>query len=124
MTYVLIIAALIVATLIIYLRITYRGLSGEDLRQYDQMISPHGTAVQSDALDTLTAYLDEEFGQPAVSGASKSGWSDKRKRFDAAGLARKDIQAEFRSEAITIDCLLYTSPSPRDQRGSRMPSSA
>ena len=23
-----------------------------------------------------------------------------------------------------IDCLLYTSPSPRDQRGSRMPSSA
>ena len=25
---------------------------------------------------------------------------------------------------IHIDCLLYTSPSPRDQRGSRMPSSA
>ena len=29
-------------------------------------------------------------------------------------------------EALQIDgsCLLYTSPSPRDQRGSRMPSSA
>ena len=27
-------------------------------------------------------------------------------------------------EAISIACLLYTSPSPRDQRGSRMPSSA
>ena len=26
--------------------------------------------------------------------------------------------------AINKDCLLYTSPSPRDQRGSRMPSSA
>ena len=26
--------------------------------------------------------------------------------------------------ALFIDCLLYTSPSPRDQRGSRMPSSA
>ena len=25
---------------------------------------------------------------------------------------------------VTTDCLLYTSPSPRDQRGSRMPSSA
>ena len=25
---------------------------------------------------------------------------------------------------VPIDCLLYTSPSPRDQRGSRMPSSA
>ena len=30
-----------------------------------------------------------------------------------------DINAEFFSV-----CLLYTSPSPRDQRGSRMPSSA
>ena len=29
-------------------------------------------------------------------------------------------------DAVTphMDCLLYTSPSPRDQRGSRMPSSA
>ena len=26
--------------------------------------------------------------------------------------------------ALAITCLLYTSPSPRDQRGSRMPSSA
>ena len=25
---------------------------------------------------------------------------------------------------MRMDCLLYTSPSPRDQRGSRMPSSA
>ena len=25
---------------------------------------------------------------------------------------------------VNITCLLYTSPSPRDQRGSRMPSSA
>ena len=27
-------------------------------------------------------------------------------------------------EAVVSACLLYTSPSPRDQRGSRMPSSA
>ena len=27
-------------------------------------------------------------------------------------------------EAVLTICLLYTSPSPRDQRGSRMPSSA
>ena len=27
-------------------------------------------------------------------------------------------------DLLLIDCLLYTSPSPRDQRGSRMPSSA
>ena len=29
-----------------------------------------------------------------------------------------------RLKALIVDCLLYTSPSPRDQRGSRMPSSA
>ena len=31
---------------------------------------------------------------------------------------------QFLSEASKAACLLYTSPSPRDQRGSRMPSSA
>ena len=30
----------------------------------------------------------------------------------------------FGTIAIIMTCLLYTSPSPRDQRGSRMPSSA
>ena len=33
--------------------------------------------------------------------------------------------AEFRAVVVNSgNCLLYTSPSPRDQRGSRMPSSA
>ena len=32
--------------------------------------------------------------------------------------------SEGRWQAVLKDCLLYTSPSPRDQRGSRMPSSA
>ena len=32
--------------------------------------------------------------------------------------------AKLHSNEMGLDCLLYTSPSPRDQRGSRMPSSA
>ena len=32
-----------------------------------------------------------------------------------------ELNGEFR---VFLPCLLYTSPSPRDQRGSRMPSSA
>ena len=39
-------------------------------------------------------------------------------RNDALGVAAKRAVARF------LRCLLYTSPSPRDQRGSRMPSSA
>ena len=33
-------------------------------------------------------------------------------------------QRLFDPTFLSNDCLLYTSPSPRDQRGSRMPSSA
>ena len=49
-------------------------------------------------------------------------------RFDGVGCAY--IPPESRENELSIeraldgDCLLYTSPSPRDQRGSRMPSSA
>ena len=39
-------------------------------------------------------------------------------------LKLKDEDVQFNSELKVFDCLLYTSPSPRDQRGSRMPSSA
>ena len=37
-----------------------------------------------------------------------------------------ESEEEFSKRNITLltNCLLYTSPSPRDQRGSRMPSSA
>ena len=49
--------------------------------------------------------------------ASSTFQADARRRFDlsyADGSELKGFNA----------CLLYTSPSPRDQRGSRMPSSA
>ena len=39
------------------------------------------------------------------------------------GLNDPAANAKWR-DAKLEDCLLYTSPSPRDQRGSRMPSSA
>ena len=41
----------------------------------------------------------------------------------AHGVAPMEMRARARGDAVPI-CLLYTSPSPRDQRGSRMPSSA
>ena len=38
--------------------------------------------------------------------------------------SRNDREPVDESLEQLINCLLYTSPSPRDQRGSRMPSSA
>ena len=35
-----------------------------------------------------------------------------------------DISSSHVEVEMTLDCLLYTSPSPRDKRQSRMPSSA
>jgi len=35
-----------------------------------------------------------------------------------------ELPIDIRGQTIYYICLLYTSPSPRDQRGSRMPSSA
>ena len=44
---------------------------------------------------------------------------------DAAWLRKRDDVAHInRAELEAVVCLLYTSPSPRDKRQSRMPSSA
>ena len=40
------------------------------------------------------------------------------------GLGVGAIMRVIVHEVLGVGCLLYTSPSPRDQRGSRMPSSA
>ena len=43
---------------------------------------------------------------------------------DAGQAHANEVGAHFITQDVSEDCLLYTSPSPRDQRGSRMPSSA
>ena len=55
-----------------------------------------------------------------------NGFSELNDAEDQAERFRAQVQAKDAGdeEAMYYDCLLYTSPSPRDQRGSRMPSSA
>eukprot|EP00829_Urostomides_striatus_P003302 TRINITY_DN13714_c0_g1_i1.p1 TRINITY_DN13714_c0_g1~~TRINITY_DN13714_c0_g1_i1.p1 ORF type:complete len:168 (+),score=65.64 TRINITY_DN13714_c0_g1_i1:33-506(+) len=48
----------------------------------------------------------------------------KVKTIDAGKILRLDVDIKQRKGYLYNLCLLYTSPSPRDQRGSRMPSSA
>ena len=45
-------------------------------------------------------------------------------RWEATPSTVVDLSYEYADHERFVDCLLYTSPSPRDQRGSRMPSSA
>jgi len=63
----------------------------------------------------LTEILDEmDANIRAVAEAARRAEEAAKAARGAAGAATK----------ASDDCLLYTSPSPRDQRGSRMPSSA
>ena len=63
--------------------------------------------------ENVTKLLNELDGVP----------SDKRLARFRTVVTYIDKNEELWAEGY-IDCLLYTSPSPRDQRGSRMPSSA
>ena len=49
---------------------------------------------------------------------------DRAQVYDGAVRVRQFLRKAARQGQRRKDCLLYTSPSPRDQRGSRMPSSA
>ena len=54
----------------------------------------------------------------------KKNWSSKDQKNQLIKDVRKQVVNNKVICALSGGCLLYTSPSPRDQRGSRMPSSA
>ena len=52
-------------------------------------------------------------------------WKDFKEILDKKNLSRKEcLLLPLRTIAKALNCLLYTSPSPRDRQKSRMPSSA
>ena len=51
-------------------------------------------------------------------------WSFTNKKPELVAIDSSDEWKELTPSSTDYLCLLYTSPSPRDQRGSRMPSSA
>ena len=57
-----------------------------------------------------------------------AGWTleNMRNTMGIVWLTKTGVQANTHMDTVhrVVGCLLYTSPSPRDQRGSRMPSSA
>lgn len=86
-----------------YFKMRNRKLAGEDLSIYDASPEPFATAEPSEGLDLLNAYINEMFVVPAQAGNAKSGWQDKRERFDESGRAREyGDDVEFRPDVVTI----------------------
>ena len=73
-------------------------------------ISPTQRRLIDEALQRLNARPDEPEGAELIS--------------DAHAMLSPERRVEINWGSLPEPCLLYTSPSPRDQRGSRMPSSA
>ena len=87
-------------------------LAGTAVAMFAQIAAAQAPMSQSQAVvpPNDPAYIDQ------------SRLNYKEDPYVKARIARGQANAEYRAERK--DCLLYTSPSPRDQRGSRMPSSA
>ena len=80
---------------------------------------PERLVVQIDADDAARACrLPALLLLAPVENAVKHDVARHRGRVTVAVSARRE------GDELVLTCLLYTSPSPRDQRGSRMPSSA
>ena len=103
-----------------------KNVTCENNLQVDGNVTVTGTLPA----DKLTGAL------PAISGASLTGISSQdtlsfrniiiNGAMNVAQRATSSTSTAYQTcDRIRVDtCLLYTSPSPRDQRGSRMPSSA
>jgi len=86
---------------------------------------------------SLVRYVADKYGDETLDRLAKSLSSFFAVSFDHAvkkvlGISQRQlyndwktyIESYYQDRTKIVTCLLYTSPSPRDQRGSRMPSSA
>ena len=97
------------------------------LRQF----APDDEIARQAALDTLEL-ADKNFPQnSAVFANLTSLYENLERRADSLRILERQLKSKSEDHShwlslipVIKTCLLYTSPSPRDQRGSRMPSSA
>ena len=102
------------------------NLAGAALTIADQNLLANGTVIR--LIDNDGSAVSGTFAGLAE-GATVIGTSGQRYQISYVAGSGNDVQltaltSTFAFAETSESCLLYTSPSPRDQRGSRMPSSA
>ena len=88
------------------------GCAGKDMNreEYDKLIETFFQWDQTAIIDIVKELLSAVAAEDAQNPANV--------------MSQNYATAQANPEIHMLPCLLYTSPSPRDQRGSRMPSSA
>ena len=95
------------------------GRIHQSLRSYTYLYPESGSVYPEENQDNKTIYNDPDMAaEAAIICVEKQGFT--AVKFDPAGVYTVYDPHQPRLK----DCLLYTSPSPRDKRQSRMPSSA
>ena len=80
---------------------------------------------ESEVSDLIRELYKQDSPTEIIGNNSKSFIGNKTQSANTTSLSKISGIIDYRPEELYIKvCLLYTSPSPRDQRGSRMPSSA
>ena len=93
----------------------YQGKA--ELTSYDLEQARYRDIHQGDA---VLIFVTEDFSKKKQ---VKLDYPSKNPK-DAVPILKLNSTRKFNTGIYPYSCLLYTSPSPRDQRGSRMPSSA
>ena len=99
----------------------------------NDLIVTHENSLSAKICDDLVSFFDSKSEQhEVITQEGKPNFTQvnlTKNREEKKIIHNKLIQTVFKHrdeyyKYVHRDCLLYTSPSPRDQRGSRMPSSA
>ena len=80
--------------------------------------------IDKKKLDVVTKPISKAHGLPNECYTSKDYTSIERKKLFEDKWVAIGVASSLPNIGDAIPCLLYTSPSPRDKRQSRMPSSA
>ena len=89
---------------------------------YDKIWSDHLVHQQDDGTSLL--FVDRHLIHEVTSPQAFEGIRNSKRNVRHPNLTLAVVDHNIPTTDRSKGCLLYTSPSPRDQRGSRMPSSA